>query len=154
MIECEPVLIISIEWLLYTTYVNLTHYWAETFLFRNQAISWAQRWKHVLVWSINEIKTSKFWGCHQGDVKRCKKNCLLWDQLKGVERRISFTWRPFQNIFTAFHSKTDFGGRCARYQMPWITCHLLYSRGDVALPGPKVNKFLLDVYFPIWSVTH
>ena len=89
--------------------------------------------------------------------RRCQtvqKNCLLWDQLKGVERRISFTWRPFQNIFTAFHSKTDFGGRCARYQMPWITCHLLYSRGDVAVPGPKVNKFLLDVYFPIWSVTH
>ena len=22
------------------------------------------------------------------------------------------------------------------------------------MPGPKVNKFLLDVYFPIWSVTH
>ena len=74
-------------------------------------------------------------------------------QMEPFERVREYLERPFQNIFTTFHRKTDFGDGSPCQPVSDAMNHLSLALQHSSA-GPKVNKFLLDVHFPIWSVTH
>ena len=81
-----------------------------------------------------------------------RKETLLEQQLKGFDLRIRLElggrFKTFLQLSTL---KQTLGGRPCQVSDAMNHLSLALQHRSA---GPKVNKFLLDVHFPIWSVTH
>ena len=80
----------------------------------------------------------------------CKKKVFFkWNHLKGFENIFSDRFKTFLQLSTVKQTLGTSPCQPVSDAMNHLSLALQHS-----LANPKVNKFLLDVHFPIWSVTH